>query len=270
MSSRFFSIAAVLLLLPAAALPQAAGHGSQIGSPFSTPADAEAGAAAFKIQCGVCHGADGTGSTAGPPLHTGVFKRGASDEAIFGVITKGVPGTPMPAFNLDGRSVWQMIAFIRSLNVSRIEHAKGDAARGEQVFLSAGCVKCHNNGRTGAYTGPDLSEIGSQRSLAALESAILEPNAQVHADYWTLRARTKGGENITGIRLNEDMDTYQIRDASGRLRTLRKADLASHEIIQTSPMPAFRGKLQGADLDNLIAYLASLRAPATQPEVAAK
>jgi mono/diheme cytochrome c family protein len=40
-----------------------------------------------------------------------------------------------------------------------------------------------------------------------------------------------------------------------------KAELASFEIVRTSPMPSFKGKVQGADLEDLVAYLASLRAP---------
>ena len=127
--------------------------------------------------------------------------------------------------------------------------------------FASGCVRCHTVGTTGGLSGPDLSEIGSHRSLAQLESAVLDPSAEVAPDYWSLRARTKTGESITGIRMNEDMDSFQLLESSGRLRSLMKADLATFEIVRTSPMPSFKGKLQGAALEDLIAYLASLRAP---------
>ena len=80
---------------------------------------------------------------------------------------------------------------------------------------------------------------------------------------------TCNGQTITGIRLNEDMTSFQIREASGRLRSVWKTDLASYEIVRTSPMPSFKGKISGGDLDDLIAYLASLRAQPTS-EVQAK
>jgi mono/diheme cytochrome c family protein len=48
-----------------------------------------------------------------------------------------------------------------------------------------------------------------------------------------------------------------------------KTDLASYEIVRASPMPSFKGKLSPGDLEDLIAYLASLRAP-TNSEVEAK
>ena len=107
------------------------------------------------------------------------------------------------------------------------------------------------------------------RTLAQLESSILDPNAEVSPDYWSLRARTKSGQTVTGIRMNEDMDSFQIREASGRLRSLWKAELASYEIVHTSPMPSFKGKLQPAELDDLVAYLASLRTQ-TNAEAPAK
>ncbi len=53
---------------------------------------------------------------------------------------------------------------------------------------------CHTIGTAGGFVGPDLSEIGSHRSLAQLESSILDPDADVASDYWSLRARTKTGQ----------------------------------------------------------------------------
>jgi len=206
----------------------------------------------------------------GPSLSTGTFKNGGSDEALYRVITKGIPGTAMTAFTLNGREVWQLIAYLRAVNIGKAAaQAKGDAAKGEHVFESNGCGRCHTNGKAGGFVGPDLSEIGSHRSLAQLESSILDPDADVAPDYWSLRVKTKSGQTVTGIRLNEDMTSFQIREQSGRLRSVLKTDLASYDILRASPMPSFKGKLSPGDLDDLIAYLASLRAQ-TNPEVEAK
>lgn len=260
---------AVLLLL-SSIVSLLAQHGSSPDRPFSTPQDQAAGALSFRSQCASCHGLDATGGVVGPSLASGAFKHGGSDEALYRVITKGVPGTAMTGFALDGREVWRLIAFLRSVNIGKAaEQAKGDAAKGAQVFTNAGCRRCHTIGTPGGFTGPDLSEIGSRRSLAELESSILDPNADVDPDYWSLHARTKSGESISGIRLNEDMTSFQIREQSGRLRSLWKTELAGYEIVRVSPMPSFKGKLNAGDLENLIAYLASLRAP-VEPEVQGK
>ncbi len=170
----------------------------------------------------------------------------------------------MTGFALNGPQVWQLVNFLRSLNIARTaQKAPGDAVRGAQLFETQGCTRCHTVSGKGGFVGPDLSEIGGRRSLAQLQRALLDPNSDVASDYWSLRARTRGGETVTGIRLNEDTDTFQMREGSGRLRTLWKAELAEYEIIRTSPMPPFEGRLQRTELDDLIAYLASLR-PAPQ------
>jgi putative heme-binding domain-containing protein len=259
----------LILFLPALAVLQAQ-HGSTPDRPFSTPDDEAAGAQSFRSQCAACHGPGASGGVVGPSLTTGTFKNGGSDEALFRVITKGIPGTAMTAFTLNGREVWQLIAYLRAVNIGKAaEQAKGDPAKGAQVFKTNGCGHCHTTGTDGGLVGPDLSEIGSRRSLAQLESSILAPGIDVAPDYWSLSARTKTGQTITGIRLNEDMASFQIREQSGRLRSVWKTDLASYEILRTSPMPSFKGKISGGDLENLVAYLASLRAQ-TNSEVQAK
>jgi putative heme-binding domain-containing protein len=257
-------------LFLATSLALQAQHGSSPDAPFSSPADQAAGAQSFKSQCAACHGPDASGGVVGPSLTTGAFKNGGSDEALYRVITKGIPGTAMTAFPLDGREVWRLIAYLRAVNIGKAaQQAKGDAAKGAQVFKANGCARCHTIGEQGGFVGPDLSEVGSRRSLAELESSVLDPDADVAQDYWSLRARTKSGQTITGVRLNEDMTSFQIRDASGRLRSLWKTDLASSELVRNSPMPSFKGKLSARDLEDLVAYLASLRAQ-TNSEVQAK
>ena len=235
-------------------------HTNVIRNPFATPDDVAAGKQSFRSQCAACHGPDASGA-AGPSLTTGTFRHGNSDEALYTVITKGVPGTPMAAFKLDGREVWQLISFLRSANVAKgAGRAPGNSGRGAQIFNDNGCAQCHTAGKPGGLAGPDLAGIGSRRSLVQLETALLDPNAEVDPDYWSLRARAKTGQTIDGIRMNEDTDSFQILESSGRLRSIWKADLASYEIVRTSPMPSFKGKLKPSELEDLVAYLASLQA----------
>jgi putative heme-binding domain-containing protein len=163
----------------------------------------------------------------------------------------------MAAYPIEAKNVWQLIAFIRSVNAAESSQTQGDPDRGAKIFTARGCVRCHTAGGEGGFVGPDLGEIGTRRNLAYLERAILEPNADVSADYWSLQARTKSGKTVGGIRLNEDTDWIQYRDPSGKLRSVRKADLAAYEIVRTSPMPSFKNKLQSGELDDLLAFLVS-------------
>jgi len=181
-----------LLVLPGVVNLPAQDHGSISGNPFSTTQDAEAGSRFFRSQCAACHGLDAAGGAVGPSLVTGTFKHGGSDEALFATITRGIPGTAMVGFQINGREVWQMVSFLRSIMIAKAAgEAGGDPAKGAGVFDGNGCARCHtaSSGNVGGYTGPDLSEIGSRRSLSSLESSILDPDADVAPEFWTVRAR---------------------------------------------------------------------------------
>jgi putative heme-binding domain-containing protein len=232
-------------------------HSTTRSNPFSTEADRAEGARIFKTQCAACHGPGGAGGAAGPDLTTGKFRRGDSDDQLFQVVTKGIPGTTMPAFGGSSREAWQIVAYVRSLSIGGASAlAAGDPARGALVYARSGCSDCHWIGGKGGTLGPELTSIGSVRSPASLRNAVTDPNREVAPEYWTLRGRTRQGGEISGIRLNEDTHSFQFRDQSG-LRSVLKAELASHELARTSPMPA--AKLTPAELDDLVAYLASLR-----------
>ena len=214
------------LLLSLLAALHAQDHSNRT-NPYASPQDLMSGMRLFRAACAACHGLEGAGGSNGPSLTTGTFKRGGTDEALHRTITNGIPGTPMSAFPLGEREVWQLVAHIKDLNLRKgAVKASGDSTRGAQIFSDRGCAGCHTAGGAGGFVGPDLSQIGSRRSLAQLEKSVVNPNADVAPDYWSLRARTKTGQTVTGRRLNEDMDSFQIREASSRLRSLWKAELA--------------------------------------------
>ena len=96
-----------------------------IRNPYTSAEDIAAGATTFRSKCAPCHGADATGGT-GPALATGQFAHGGSSWAIFRTITRGVPGSVMPAFDLDARPIWQVVAYLRSL--SRKDKDQAEAA----------------------------------------------------------------------------------------------------------------------------------------------
>src|SRR5262245_35495251 len=215
------------LLLPVLAALHAQDHGDGKKNPYTTPEDLRSGSRLYRAACAACHGLEGGGGSNGPSLTTGTFKRGGTDEALHRTITNGIPGTPMSAFPLGDREVWQLVAHIKDLNLRKgAVKARGDRSRGARIFADRGCTRCTTAAGARGFLGPDMSQIGSKRSLAQLEKSVIHPNAEVAPEYWSLRARTKSGQKVSGIRLNEDMDSFQIREASGRLRSLWKAELA--------------------------------------------
>jgi mono/diheme cytochrome c family protein len=143
-----------------------------MNNPFNTPADRENGARIFLAQCAACHGRDGRGGQGTPDFTTGRFRRSSSDEGLFQIINKGVPGTTMPAFALNARETWSTLAYIRSLSAGRGVAAtvKGDASRGAELFRAQGCARCHVEGNA-----PDLTGIGRFQSVGEIRRSIVEP-----------------------------------------------------------------------------------------------
>lgn len=229
-------------------------------NPFNAAADIDAGGRLYRANCAICHGLDGSGGR-GTNLTTGVYRRGSSDEDLFKSIANGVPGTEMPPFTLEGRQTFQLITFLRSLAERKDEpKTVGDAARGRVVFEGkGGCYACHMVKGKGSRLGPDLSDTGLRWSPGQLERAILRPDEQVAPRYWYAQALTRDGRKFYGVRLNEDTHSVQLLDSGENLVSLLKADLRGYEIIRRSTMPSYEGRLSRGEVNDLIAWLASLR-----------
>lgn len=251
---------AVLLAAALAAIPSNAqeSHGT-VENPFTSPAEVAAGGRLYRSHCAVCHGIEGEGGR-GADLTTGLYRHGGADVDLYNTISEGIPGTEMPGIFFNGRQLWQLVAFVRSLGQGRAaEQVRGDPANGRKIFVAKGCGGCHRVRGDGGRAGPDLSDIGAVRSLGHLQSSILRPDESVLPQHWMVRAETRNGKIISGMRLNEDTFSVQLIDATGNLKSLQKKDLAEMKVDRSSAMPAYEGQIEGADFDDLVAYLASLR-----------
>ena len=179
----------------------------------------------------------------------------------FSVIREGIPGTRMPASALTTSQIWQVAAFVRTLG--RVEGSKssGDPRRGRQIFVTkGGCTKCHTIDGHGGAIGPDLTGIGDRRDAAELRTSLLEPSALVPLDFLQVRVVTKAGRSITGVRINEDAFSIQIRDLSNQFHSFWKNELT--DIVKEpkrSIMPSYQSILTTTELDDLLAYLESLQ-----------
>lgn len=220
--------------------------------------NAAAGAKIFRSHCGECHGVHGEGGR-GPTLASGVFYHGSTDADLMQNISDGIPGTAMPGVFFSPVQVRQIVAYVRSLQQSGAQRPSGEPAHGEKLFRESGCSGCHLVRGEGGWKGPDLSVIGSQRSVEHLRQSIVDPSAKVPLDYRVAKVTLENGETYTGFLRTEGAYTVEILDFSKGLKSLPTHDFRKFEIDKTSVMPSYRDKLSDGDLNDLVAYLWSLK-----------
>jgi len=248
---------ASLISAAAAAQPRASAT-RPLGAAMSS--DVAAGRRIFDAQCAWCHGNEGDGGM-GPNLH-GKLRHAASLTAIAEIIANGIPGTDMPGFRspLTERHIKQTAAYVQSLSRTAMPVVSGNAQRGAALYDSAGCRGCHVVDGAGGILGPELSAIGSRRGGAYLREALVKPAAAHPTGYLVVRAVPASGPEVRGIRVNEDVFWIHIRDASGTVHTLQKTELKDLvRELDASLMPSYAGRLKEPELDDLVAYLSTLR-----------
>ena len=232
-------------------------------NPFNSPGDRARGAAFFQSQCASCHGLEGKGGATGPKLAGGNFRHAPTDEAMFRVITKGIPGTAMPGFAMNGREIWQVVAYVRSLHAPSPSGIAGNAVNGAKIVAAQKCAGCHWIEGQGSVRGLDLGLAARRLGPSDIRRALEDPGADVAPQYWIWQAKTKDGATHRGYRLNEDTFSIQILDNAANLRTLLKSEIAEQTLERRSPMPSFKGKLTESEMNDVVAYIAGLRgAPA--------
>lgn len=226
-----------------------------------TPEELAAGERLYMGACLYCHGPRGDGGR-GANLAQPRLLRAPDDRALFNVIRSGIDGTEMPrAWRMVDKEVWQVVAYVRSLGRLPKQAVTGNAARGEQLYRDKGnCAQCHSLNNRGGRMGPDLTDIGARRNPAYLKEALLEPGAAAPAGFLQVTVVTRDGRRITGISLNENTFSIQLRDLNDRFHSFWKSELSElHKEKGKSPMPSYKDILTPAEAEDLVAYMASLR-----------
>lgn len=232
--------------------------------PSYRQADIDNGAEIYQARCTRCHG-DGN-SVPGVDLRSGQFKHGNTDQELMTVIRKGIDGTAMPAHpDLSGNDILSVVAYLRNMRDYGAEKtALGDPKQGRILFEGEGkCMQCHRVNGAGSRVALDLSDTGALHPAVYLRRALLDPEAiakdQPSNRY--MRAVMKSGNEITGMRLNEDTFTVQLMTEQENLVSLDKSQLKSLTVVNGPAMPSYAGKLTEVQIQDLVAYLASLQRP---------
>jgi len=252
------AVLATVFLITAPADPRAQ---ETTENTFATPLDIRMGERLFRQQCGRCHGRDGAGGELGPDLTSG-FRNASTDAGLFQIVREGLPNTQMIGIsrNSTDQSVWMVVSYLNSLNDTANIDLPGNTANGRAVFNGKGnCATCHMVNGEGGRRGPDLSQVGSRRDSDQLVSDLRTPNEDVSPRWWTLRVTREDGTVVEGLRMGEDTFTMRVMDDNENLWSFSKGSVRSYDRVMDSTMPSVNAMLTQAEVDDLIAYLDSLR-----------
>src|SRR5579863_1213079 len=141
----------------------------------------------FRINCAFCHGLGARGGGRGPDLTRAHKTHGDSDADLFQNISQGIPGTVMPANGTNGQGVgmtdeeiWQIITYLRSIQVQSPAKPVGNAAHGQELFYGdANCSSCHMVEGKGGRLGPDLTTVGTARTVESLVESVRTPSKRL-------------------------------------------------------------------------------------------
>jgi cytochrome c oxidase cbb3-type subunit 3 len=234
----------------------------------------------FRSNCAFCHGLGARGGGRGPDLTRAQKRHGNADAELFRTINEGVPGTAMPpngatqqGVGMTETEIWQVIAYIRSVQVKAPAKPLGDAAHGKTLFFGdAACYTCHMVEGKGGRLGPDLTATGSARATDYLVDSVRNPSRRLaqgiseamkefSQEYETVKVETADGDKFVGVVLNEDHFTLQMIDLREQIHVFEKDKLRSYEKSRESLMPAYDQKLlSDKDLQDIIAFLLSVGA----------
>ena len=243
--------AALLFLLQQSIEPDATSN------PFTTFADTAMGKKLYDGRCAGCHGPAGDGGK-GANLAAPVLPRGQDDVALYRTIRYGIPESEMPGHNMTQREIWQMAAYVRTFGRAGSERSSGDPARGEALARGkGGCLQCHLINGGGGNIGPALTDIGRRRSPAYLRSKLTDPAREPAGSFTQAKVRTRRGQTVQGVVLNEDTFSIQVRDMSGKIHSLWKDDIADLKMESRTLMPAYGERFTPSELDDVVAFLAS-------------
>ena len=167
----------------------------------------------------------------------------------------------MPGFGgtLREDGVWKLVSYIRTISKPSVEKPTGNAAAGEQVFWQKGnCGQCHRIGFKGGSIGPELTKIGSSRSLEYLRTALTDPDKDLGPGFATITVITKDGRKLQGVQRGFDFFSAQFYDAEGNFHSYFKSDVKELTRAEKSLMPNYSKTLSPTEINDVVTFLYGL------------
>jgi putative membrane-bound dehydrogenase-like protein len=148
----------------------------------------------------------------------------------------------------------------------------GEPARGAAIFRD-NCITCHTIQRFGQQVGPELSAVSS-RSPELLLHDLLDPSAQIAANFVSYVLVTQEGKSFEGLIVSQNADSVRLRRAQGEEIVVPLKSVEQLRASNKSLMPeGFETKVTPQAMADLLAFLRqpsrellqSISSPASNP-----
>jgi len=153
-----------------------------------------------------------------------------------------------------------------------IEGLTGDSNNGKSLFFDSSndlnCAACHRVHGMGSDVGPDLSAMRDRPAREILKDILL-PSTRLASGRELVRVVSKSGEQIQGIKVEENpkqLKIYDVESLPPVLRTFTRNQIEKLEVQLRSAMPAKYGELYTfKQLLDIIAFLKQANSPGSPP-----
>jgi putative membrane-bound dehydrogenase-like protein len=140
----------------------------------------------------------------------------------------------------------------------RVLNMPADPAHGRAVFRKH-CANCHRVENFGVNVAPDISDT-REKSPKQLLTDIIQPNRAIDSNYFSYTAVATDGRVYTGILTAETSTSVALKEAEGRIVTLRRSEIDELHSNGISLMPDGLEKLiPPQEMADLISFLKNWR-----------
>lgn len=130
-----------------------------------------------------------------------------------------------------------------------------DASEGRKHFQKL-CAPCHKLGADGVRLGPELTGAGS-RGIGYFLENLIDPDAVVGRDFQLTQVRTRTGELVSGLVLQETPAAISLKTLAETI-SIPKAEIEQRETLEKSLMPeGLLESLAAREQLELLKYLTS-------------
>jgi putative heme-binding domain-containing protein len=155
--------------------------------------------------------------------------------------------------------------FVKSYQMADLENELGRVkagrhfARGEEIYTSQLCGKCHLINGSGGNVGPDLSAVGGRFTAKDMLEAMIDPSKVISEQYAAAIVETKTEMHMGLIAGETEQELTLFADPYGETKkTLPKSSITKREAAKISLMPVgLLNSLQVDEILDLLAYLQS-------------